>query len=354
VCLFRSGAAYNQFLDDGLELGMKNAEARRFAVELTNRYTQNYSAVAPSVGLLRSTPLVNPFISYAAEMLRVIKNLSDDVVNDPLAKRYGPKASRRWKSAAALTTYLGLGTAITSLVDNLTMDDEDKEKLRLLIPLLPPYARHRSSPTKSYGEDEIIRQPLNPWLPAEDFVQTAKAIYAGDWDALKDNNPVFGFNKTPAFNAFMEIATGRDPVTQFPSEGNLSAVQKNFLPGWFPGIPGITPPNRNAQKLIQGFTRNEDGGIGVKDRSGRGETPLSSLGSLFGVTEERIIPRQLLERATDKLDAQAGKAKATYRRIMGTNTNREAKDEARKKRDNELDRIKEQQQKLRSIFKRNP
>src|SRR6185369_1600757 len=270
------GAAYNKFIDEGLNKGMGEAAARRYAVEMTNRYTQNYSNVASAVGLLRNVPLVNPFISYSAEMLRVIKNLASDVVTNA--------NGRRWASAAALTTYLGLGSGIAALV-NSARSTEDKEKLQSLIPLLPPYMRSRTQfmvGNPKGGNTNLFN--ANPWLPAEDFIQTAKNIANGDWDALADTNPVAGLERNPLLNVYTETSTGKDTATGQPTSF-LQSMRQNMLPGWVPG-------NYTADKLVKGFTRNAEGELGVTDASGRRETPLSAVGSLFGVSVAQMNPRK--------------------------------------------------------------
>lgn len=329
------GAAYNKFLDEGLAKGKSNPEARRYAVEMTNRYTQNYSNVAPAVGLARNVPFINPFISYSAEMLRIIKNLASDVVTNANGRRH--------QSAAALVTFLGLGAGIKALIQSSTMSDEDREKLDKLIPILPPYMHGRT-------QAQVARDPksgttsffnLNPWLPAEDFVQTAKNIMNGDWDALKATNPVMGMDRSPIMNIIEETRTGKDTVTGQPS-GFMQSVQENFLPGWFPGVPGVTKPNYAAQKLVQGFTRNNEGGLGVTDASGRFVSPKSAVAGLFGLSLPQANPRQLLRRAKFEQQDAIRQAKSDLRRVLSTDTNDEAKAEARG----------EFHEKVRRIFKR--
>jgi hypothetical protein len=325
------GAVYNKFIDEGLGRGMAEAEARRFAVEMTNRYTQNYSGVAPAVGLLRNIPLVNPFISYSAEMLRIIKNLAEDVAFN--------KNGRRFQSAGALTAVLGVGAGLQALIQHFTTNDEDKEKLKQLIPILPTYMHGRT-------QAQVSRDPktgttgllnLNPWMPAEDFIQTAKNIYNGDWDALAQTNPVAGLDRSPLLNVLMESKTGKDTATGQPTTP-LQSAQQNILPGWFPGIPGVTKPNYQAAKIAKGFTRNQDGTRGITDASGRKETPTTALLSLAGVTVAQENPRRLMQRQIqDKKDA-VNQIKTDARRILRSDINDEdrqaiidqAKEKARK------------------------
>src|SRR6185369_11240268 len=276
-------------------------------------YTQNYSNVASGVGLLRNVPLVNPFISYSAEMLRVIKNLASDVVTNA--------NGRRWASAAALTTYLGLGSGIAALV-NSARSTEDKEKLQSLILLLPPYMRSRTQfmvGNPKGGNTNLFN--ANPWLPAEDFIQTAKNIANGDWDALADTNPVAGLERNPLLNVYTETSTGKDTATGQPTSF-LQSMRQNMLPGWVPG-------NYTADKLVKGFTRNAEGELGVTDASGRRETPLSAVGSLFGVSVAQMNPRKLMQRQQMEQKDQLDAAQSNLRRILRSDVNDAAKEEAR-------------------------
>lgn len=310
------GSSYVKFLDEGLASGKTTNEARRYAVEMTNRYTHNYANVAPAVGILRNTPLVNPFLSYTAEQARIIKNLAEDV--------WGNKNGRRWQSAAALTTFLGLGAGITALIQGSHMSDEDKQKLAQLIPLLPPYMHGRT-------QAQVGRDPktgvtsllnLNPWIPGEDFLTTAKNIYNGDWDAVEGTNPVVGLDRTPLWNVFSETKSGKDAMTGQPTTF-LQSVRQNFLPGWVPG-------NYNYEKVKKGFTRNEEGGLGITDSSGRKETPTSSLLSLAGVSVAQESPRMLLMRQQQDREDAVKQAQSNLRRVLRTDTNDADKKEAEK------------------------
>lgn len=312
------GAVYSKFIDEGVKKGMSEAAARRYAVENTNRYTQNYSNVAPAVDKLRNFPLVNPFISYTAEMGRILKNLAEDVAFN--------KNGRRWQSAGGLATILGLGAGINALIQS-GLSPEDQEQVKQLIPLMPPYMKGKTAPIILRKDGKISSFNLNPWLPAEDFITTAKNIYNGDWDAVLANNPVAGGDRTPALNIFNEIRTGKDAIGQ-PSGGVLQSVQQNALPGWFPGVPGLTGPNYQAKKIVQGFTTNDQGARGITDSRGRMETPLSAIGSLFGIStatqdEQKLRERPLLD-AKEAIKGEQDKLK----RIFGSNVPQATKDEA--------------------------
>lgn len=315
------GASYVKFLDEAEKLGMKPEQARKYSVEMTNRYTQNYSNVAPAVAIARNVPFVNPFISYTAEMARIIKNLAEDVVSDPMKAKYG--VSRRLQSGIALATLFGLGAGAKALIEKGMMSDDEKKKIDELIPLLPDYMKGRTQAGVGYdqkrGTGSLLN--LNPWLPAEDFVQTAKNILSGEWGAVAQTNPVVGLNRTPVLNMAVEAITGKDAVTGAPSEGPISMLRKNTLPGWLPG-------GYAAQRLSQGFSRNAEGELGVTDDRGRRETPTTALLGLAGVSVSQQNTRRLFQRKGREQTEQDRAAKQTLNHILRSDADATAKDEA--------------------------
>jgi hypothetical protein len=309
------GASYMKFLDEAEKRGVATAEARRYAVEMTNRYTQNYSNVAPAVAIARNIPGINPFISYTAEMARIIKNLAEDVAFNA--------NGRRIPSAVALASLFGLGAGLKVMTEKLMMSDEEKQKIDGLIPILPDYMRGRTQAGVGFNDRTQTGKLVNlqPWLPAEDFVQMARNIATGDWDALKSTNPVLGVNRSPGLNLYNELTTGKDPVTGAPSEGPVSAVRKQMLPSWLPG-------GYQAKRLLQGFTQNAEGGRGITDDRGREETPGTALAGLAGVSVAQMNRPRLMKAQEQRNIEQARQAKTRLNRILRSNTNAEEKEAA--------------------------
>lgn len=313
-------AKYNQEIDAAIKDGLTERAARARATELTNRYTQNYSNVAPAVKLLRNVPLVNSFISYTAEMVRVLKNRAEDFLTDPMAKKFGPSASQKWKGAAAIVATLGVGSAIAALIQGSKLSDEDKEKLSKLLPILPPYMRGKTQPVYSMKEGQVSSYNLNPLLPAEDLVTTAKNILNGDWEAFWKNNPVAGSDRSPVLNILAEQISGKDAMGR-PTCGLLRNVAQNALPGWVPG-------NYAAEKLVQGFSRNDKGELGVTNEQGRHETPGTAIASLFGFNASHLDSRRLFQRQQQNLQEQDRAAKTILNRTLRSDAEAAAKEEA--------------------------
>lgn len=313
-------AKYNQEIDAAIKDGLTERAARARATELTNRYTQNYSNVAPAVKLLRNVPLVNSFISYTAEMVRVLKNRAEDFLTDPMAKKFGPSASQKWKGAAAIVATLGVGSAIAALIQGSKLSEEDKEKLSKLLPILPPYMRGKTQPVYSMKDGQVSSYNLNPLLPAEDLVTTAKNILNGDWEAFWKNNPVAGSDRSPVLNILAEQISGKDAMGR-PTRGLMRNIAQNALPGWVPG-------NYAAEKLAQGFSRNDKGELGVTNEQGRHETPGTAIASLFGFNASHLDSRRLFQRQQQNLQEQDRQAKTILNRTLRSDADQGAKEEA--------------------------
>lgn len=324
-------AKYMKELDRAFENGLTEKQARAYATEATNRTTQNYANVAGAVRVLRNLPLVNSFISYSAEMARVLKNRAVDFISDPMAKKYGAWASQKWAGAGSLVFALGAGSAIKALIQNSRMSDEDKQKWAELSPFLPDYKRGKTEALLSRKNGVDTTFNLNPLMPSEDFVTMAKNVANGDWEAFAQNNPIAGTDRSPVLNILAEQISHKDAMGR-PSRGLLRNVAQNALPGWFPG-------NYQAEKLKQGFTRNDHGELGVTDSTGREETPGTAIASMFGFNVSRVSEPALFKRAKQEQDDAISAAKSNLRRVLGTNTNEEEKNAAKEKYQGEVRRI---------------
>jgi hypothetical protein len=166
-------------------------------------------------------------------------------------------------------------------------------------------------------------------------VQTARNILNGEWSAVAQTNPIVGLNRTPVLNMATEAITGKDPVTGAPSEGVVSMLRKNTLPGWLPGGYG-------AKRLSQGFARNAEGGRGITDDRGRTETPGTALAGLVGVSVSQQNTRRLLQSKGRQQTEQDRQAKTILNRVLRSDADQAAKAEA----------AAEYQEKRRRIFQR--
>lgn len=313
-------AAYVKYLDEAAERGMSVAEARRYAVEQTNRYTQNYSGVSEAVNVARNIPGLNPFLSYTAEMLRVMKNLAGDVISTTTP------AKRKAESALGLASLVGLGSALKWGIESIWSDDKSKAALEELTPLLPDFSRGRLNASAGSDGSEQRVVNLTPWLPAGDIVATAQNILKGDFDAFLASNPVAGL-RSPLISAVTEIASGRDTFTGRENYGAyekyVRPVQKNMLPPLFPG-------NYQAEKVRKAFTTNERGRAGITDpQTGRRDTPSEALLSTVGVSVANYSRSRLLKQRTGELDRELTAARNKAQSILRTDVNAEEKATAR-------------------------
>jgi len=256
-------------------------------------------------------------------MGRIIKNLAEDILTDPMKAKYG--FSQRIQAMGKLAALFGAGAVLKAGIEKLLLSDDDKKELEGIIPLLPEYMKGKTMAGVGAENGTGRMVNLNPWLPAEDFTTMAKNILSGDLKAFAVNNPIVS-GRSPIISAAVEMATGRDPFTgkedSGPYERFVEPIQQSLTPPILPG--GYT-----FKKLQQGFTRNEQGGLGVTDAQGRRETPGSALLSAAGVSVAQMNKGRLLQRQQRELQEQDTQAKTKMRRILRSDVNDAAKDEAR-------------------------
>lgn len=308
-------ATYEKFLNERLKTGSPEAAARLYAVEMTNRYTHNYSNVSNVVSGSRNIPLVNPFLTYTAEMGRIIKNLAEDVVTNA--------NGRRIPSGIALVSLFGLG-ALAKAGAEAALSPEEKEAFREVERLLPDYMRSSTIvPWRAKG-GKVDYDNITPWLPADDIGQFAQNILSGDFKAALVRNPVAGIDRSPLLNIASEMLTGQDRITKEQRVGSdvvVKPLMRNVLPPLFPG-------NSGYEKITRGFTRNESGGRGVTDAAGRLTTPGDAIGSLLGRSSGTLDARRLLKSAEADIDRELDAPRRKLKQILGSNRTQEVKDEA--------------------------
>jgi len=310
------GATYVKFLEEGIAKRMPMPEARRYAIEATNRYTMNYSNVAQLVGVARNIPLFSPFLTYSAELTRIIKNLAQDVVTN--------ENGRRIPSTVALLSLFGLGGVIKSATAEVNLDEEGRKALNEILEMLPPQLRARINSPVDYDKEtgRMRLRNLAPWLPAGDFTVFAKNLLSGDFEAAADRNPVASMQSSPALNMISELVQGRDTYSGRENTGidrYTRPILKQALPNWFPGIPGVVGPNYRGQQLIDAFTPNEDGSLGITNPStGRRETPGTAIRGLLGDSVMEVSKKSLIRRALGENEREFSEARRILRRVTNT------------------------------------
>lgn len=252
------------------ELGktLDDPEVIQKAVSFTNRYTMNYDTVAPIVKAGRQMPFVNMFISYTAEMTRILKNLGQDLVSGDTA---GGVNHSRMHAAIPLAMLAVVPELLQNSAES-GLSPEDQRDWEKAKKLMPSYARTRYRIFLSRDADgQFHYTDITPLIASDALNQSVKAIVQGDPAALGSVNPLVGLENTPALNLMTAQITGKDLHTQREfrnTSDRIASVAKEVLPPWFPGI------GSEAQRAAQAYSENQSGELGVTNqKTGQRLTP---------------------------------------------------------------------------------
>lgn len=280
-----------------LKLGkaIDSPEIIQAAVQWTDRYTMNYDNISKFVKIARNVPFVNPFISFQAEMLRILKNFVIDSAKGDMER---------------LATLGGLVAMpyMLSMAGESSLKEEDRELWKRTKAMLPPYMREQSLiPIAKLQNGKFKYVAVSPVIPQDNFQQAVQAMAKGDMEALAAINPFISRNSSPLFNMISELVTGEDKQTGLKFRSNkeaLSNVISDFLPPLAPGgYEWKRLANVNVENLRSG--KVEDWG----DIALRYTTGLSS-----GV----IKPDSVVASAKGKLKRDVADLRAHFTRISRT------------------------------------
>ena len=212
-----------------MDLPENHPDVIRAAVQFTDRRTMNYDNIAPAVMTARNLPFFNLFISYAAEMARLTKNLAIDAVKE------------KDVSALAILGSLAAMPEILQKMSEASLSKEDKDKWARAQALQPAYNRTRYKIVLGKDDKGNFKYlDFTPLIVTDNFNRTVKAAASGDAEAVWSANPVFGWENTPAFNIITEQIAGRDLRTQRKfrqdSPDRILSIAEELMPVWTPGI----------------------------------------------------------------------------------------------------------------------
>lgn len=215
--------AKRRALDSGLSL----EEAKAAAIQWMDRYTMNYDNIAPAVRFMRNVPGVSPFISYQAEMVRLVKNMLADGINGN-PERLG---------TLALITAIPLGAA-TLAEQSLT--PEEKKEWAQTKSLMPDYSQGKILlPTGKNPNGSMKYWDISPVIAQSDLIRLVSNLATGNTSAALEQNPFVGVTSSPILQALAKVTTQRDPRTNQElgsgSEAALSAIG-DILPPITPGV----------------------------------------------------------------------------------------------------------------------
>ncbi len=312
---------------DGIKLGQKqkltgdalNDFAKNYAIKETDRYTYNYTNQAPLVKQLRDVPLINTFLPYTAETVRIMKNLAQDLLQGDGVKKI--------RAAKRLSAMLAVPVAAAATIEA-GMDGDETEEFKKMKRMMPPWMRGRMQVglgRNKQGQMESFN--MTPWTQAGDLIATARSLVTGDFEAALENNPIFGLQKTPLLNILSEQISGRETFTgkKLTSTGDrVEALARGVAPSLTPGI------GYAAKRLEKGFAKNAEGGRGLTDPvTGQTETPGSAIAAALGFSISTNTPaklRSFVKRdADEKIAAEKKKMRTVLRMKVPEPQNEEAR-----------------------------
>lgn len=228
---------------------LTESELRDMTIDWVDRYTMNYSTIPKGVRVLRQMPFMNNYLSYAYEISRIGKNLIEDIATN--------RNNNRWYAMIAVAGVIGSFEVFKMIMEN-RLTDKEKEEWEKFKNLQPAYKRYGYLiPTKPKGDGTWDYFNLSPLFVADDIMRMLKSIVAGDWQAVMSNNPVAGWDNTPAFNVAAAVY-GHDLRTDMPIgtyDDRFDAIRKEILPPLFGGY--------EVDNIYNSLRRNDEGGRGV-------------------------------------------------------------------------------------------
>jgi hypothetical protein len=336
-----------RFLQEAATKGLTGAAAEKYARDaatmFVNDRTMNYGQVAKAVKIARQIPVVSPFASYSAEMVRLTKNLLKDVAT-------GSPSDKLW-ATTALSALYAFPVALSSWAKNKFLSPKDQEDWDRTEELMPQQTRGQLklvTGRNKKGSFEFVG--LNPWMPAGDMVTMIQNAAKGDWESFAATQPFFGWQKSPLASAIVDTSIkGEHSFTHQKldtPQKKLGRVAEAFTPSLTPGV-GFA-----GKKLQRAFTPNDEGTLGEVDpRTGNEINPKSALMSLAGYNQQVANPQLLRQRAQMDMERKISDAKRELRSVLKSGAPTAQKGKAQKK---FLKRREEIQQEAKRLLGRRP
>lgn len=279
----------------GLELN--NQKVIDAARDWTNRYSPNYAHVAPFFKKFRKLPFANMYITFAAEMGRVSKNLIEDLVSSTAP------VEQRIHAAKVLGSYVAL-PAIAEKVAESALSVKDKQDWQQFRDLSPAYARTRNLvPTGRDANGNFHYIDITKSSPIDSWVQTLRGLATGDLRAAAEVNPAFGLQNTPFLSWTASQVSGRDihskrNLNDIPSR--ITNTTREFMPPLFPG-------GSEYEHVANAFTKNDKGTWGLTNqKTGRVDSPAQVIetyltGMRFNQGNLDVAKKQVINEAKSQI-----------------------------------------------------
>ena len=300
-----------------LKDALNDVEVIAKATNFTERYTMNYSAVPRIVKAARQLPFVSLFVSYTAEITKILYNLTQDIIK--------PNADHASRGHAIAV--LGAMTAVPAMLTiaaEEALSEKDRKDWKSIEKLSPEYLRTRFRiPTGRDADGRFRYIDVTNMLPADSYSQMIKAVLKGDIEGAIAANPIASLQDTPLLNIASEQVTGKNRMTGQSIEGftaRSNAVLKEIL-------PPIVPPGYEGQRLLRAFSPTEGGGMGLTNLKTGVQTKPSDIvanyltSMRFGNVMLEPVKKQAIASAKEKIATMQMSA----RRVLNTDAPQEEK-----------------------------
>jgi hypothetical protein len=279
----------------------------------------NYDTVPRIVKLGRQLPFVSLFISYTAEITRIMKNLAQDAIN-PAADSAG-----RMHAIGVLSGMAAIPALMTNAFEA-SLSERDKEDWDKVKRLSPHYSRSRFQiPYKRDEQGRFHYFDITNLIPIDSYAQMVKAASSGDFEAAAAANPIASLQNTPLLNIAVEQITGEDLHTAKPVRGfnRVTEVMKEVL-------PPIIPPGYEGERLQRAFSRNAEGTLGTENmKTGVQVKPSDIIANyLTGMRFANVTLSNTQNRYIAQTKRKIAEHQAILRDVMRTNARPEVKAQA--------------------------
>lgn len=293
--------------------------AQQTAIAFTNRYTFNYGATPPITNWARNIPGLNPFLSYTSELARISKNLGEDFINGSPTDRM--HAALNFGLMAGVPAALSMGSEMANL------KPDDRRKWDAISALEPDYLKGSIKMVLGRRKDGTFNYiDASPMIPAGDYYTVARDLVRGDFKQAALDQPVVGLSHSPLATLAMSLSQGQDIDTgkkYMDASDYAGAAYKAFAPPLL---------GRSAQRVISGFTPNQQGGLGIiNSRTGREDTPVTSLLGAAGIRLSSENPANITRSFVSDLTDRTNQAKAEFLQTAATNAGPVQQAQAREK-----------------------
>jgi hypothetical protein len=286
----------------------------------TDRYCPNFAMVSPLIKTLRKTPFVNMYITYAAELSRICKNMVTDVVSKDTP------IDQRVHSAKALGGMIAL-PLLAEKISVAALSPKDQQDWEQAMRLSPDYARNATQIVTGRNADgsfNVIK--INRSNQIDMWTQPMRAFINGDWKSLAAVNPLAGLDNTVWMSIGASQISGQDIHTKQPLSGITERVQQIMRESLTPLFPG----NGEATKWANAFTPNDKGTLGLTNaRTGQSNTPSQMIATyLSGLKFQSVQPAHLIQQAVSKAQRDMADQTKFYDDKMNSNITKDQRESA--------------------------